>query len=74
MRTKQYMDPIALNDVVRAATVGVVEQSNSPDYAVGDHVVGASLADQERGHRALTPSGALSNRLRRHLRLLRGHS
>jgi len=62
------MEPVSLNDVMRAVTVGVVEQSNSPDYAVGDHVVGALLLPTKNAATpALTPSGVLSNRLRRHL-------
>jgi len=34
------MDPVALDDVMRAATVGVVEESNSADWPVGTHVMG----------------------------------
>ena len=36
----QYMDCVKLGDVMRAATVGVVEESASADYPVGCHVVG----------------------------------
>lgn len=36
----QYMPPIAIGEVVRAAAMGVVEQSAHPDYAAGDKVVG----------------------------------
>jgi len=36
----QYMPPVDLNDVMRAATVGVVEVSNSADFPVGCHVMG----------------------------------
>lgn len=35
-----YMPPIPLGDPVRATTVGVVAASNSPDFAVGDWVLG----------------------------------
>jgi hypothetical protein len=35
----QYMAPVELNDVMRAATVGVVEASNDPSYPVGSHVL-----------------------------------
>ena len=34
------MDPVALNDVMRAVTVGVVEQSRHKDWPVGTHVLG----------------------------------
>ncbi len=36
----QYMPAVALGDVMRAATVGVVITSNDPAFAVGQHVVG----------------------------------
>lgn len=46
----QYMDPVALNDVMRAATVGVVEASNNSDWPVGSHVLGfGGLADYYEG-------------------------
>ncbi|MFN3469439.1 MAG: NADP-dependent oxidoreductase [Novosphingobium sp.] len=35
-----YMPPIPLGDPVRATTVGVVAASKSPDFAVGDWVLG----------------------------------
>ncbi|MCX7285504.1 MAG: NADP-dependent oxidoreductase [Novosphingobium sp.] len=35
-----YMPPIPLGDPVRATTVGVVAASNSPDFQVGDWVMG----------------------------------
>ena len=35
-----YMPPIALGDPVRATTVGVVHSSNTPDFKVGDWVMG----------------------------------
>jgi len=35
----QYMAPVDLNDVMRAATVGVVEASNDSAYPTGCHVV-----------------------------------
>ncbi|NLR72029.1 NADP-dependent oxidoreductase [Novosphingobium sp. ERN07] len=35
-----YMPPIALGDPVRASTIGVVAASKSPDFAVGDWVLG----------------------------------
>jgi NADPH-dependent curcumin reductase len=34
----QYMPPVNLGDVMRGGTLGIVEQSNNPDYAVGDVV------------------------------------
>ena len=34
------MDPVALGDVMRAVTVGVVEASNAPEWPVGTHVLG----------------------------------
>ncbi|WP_034943607.1 NADP-dependent oxidoreductase [Erwinia oleae] len=37
-----YVPPIAVNDVMSAGTVAVVEQSNHPDYAAGDWVVSQS--------------------------------
>ena len=36
----QYMPPVALGEVMRAVTVGVVVSSNDPAFAVGQHVVG----------------------------------
>lgn len=36
-----YMPPIALGDVVRAVTVGVVHASDNADFAPGDWVLGA---------------------------------
>ena len=36
----QYLPPIAIGEVVRAAGVGVVEASNHPDFAPGDAVGG----------------------------------
>ena len=36
----QYMPPVQLGDVMRGGTLGVVEQSNNPDYKVGDVVNG----------------------------------
>ena len=36
----QYMDPVDLGDVMRAVTVGVVQESDLPDWPVGCHVVG----------------------------------
>ncbi len=36
----QYMPPIELGEVVRAITLGVVERSRHPDFAVGDVVSG----------------------------------
>jgi len=37
----QYMDPIALGDIIRAATVGIiVESSHVEQWPVGTHVVG----------------------------------
>jgi len=36
----QYMEPVALNDIMRSSSVGVVEESNVPDYPVGTHVLG----------------------------------
>lgn len=36
----QYMDPIALGDVMRGAAVGVVEESRHPGFAAGDLVSG----------------------------------
>lgn len=35
-----YMPPIALGDAIRATTVGQVHSSASPDFAVGDWVMG----------------------------------
>jgi len=43
--TPSYMPPIALGDAVRATTVGVVEASNTPDFAVGDWVVGLNAIE-----------------------------
>ncbi|MEJ0026365.1 MAG: NADP-dependent oxidoreductase [Rhizomicrobium sp.] len=35
---EQYMPPVQLGDVMRGGTIGVVEQSDNPDYAPGDIV------------------------------------
>ncbi len=36
----RYMPPVAIGDVMRAASVGVVVTSNDAAFAVGQHVVG----------------------------------
>jgi len=36
----QYMPPVQLGDVMRGGTVGVVEQSNNPNFRPGDLVTG----------------------------------
>src|ERR1044072_464252 len=36
----QYMPPVQLGEVMRGGTLGVVEQSNNPNYKVGDIVNG----------------------------------
>jgi NADPH-dependent curcumin reductase len=36
---EQYMPPVAIGDVMRGGTLGVVEQSNAEDFAVGDIVM-----------------------------------
>ena len=36
----QYMPPVEIGDVMRGGTLGVVRQSNNPDYKVGDIVSG----------------------------------
>jgi NADPH-dependent curcumin reductase CurA len=39
--TKSYIPPVALNDVMRAGTVGeIVKVNNHPTYEVGDYVTG----------------------------------
>jgi NADPH-dependent curcumin reductase CurA len=38
----QYMPPVQLGEVMRGGTIGVVEQSNHPDFAKGDLVSGIS--------------------------------
>ncbi|MBM3290729.1 MAG: NADP-dependent oxidoreductase, partial [Candidatus Hydrogenedentes bacterium] len=64
-----YIEPVRLGDVMRGGTVGEVVQSNSPDFAVGDHVFGMGgwqdyyLASAKGGARVL-PAGvpfALTN-------------
>ncbi len=35
---EQYMPPVRIGDVMRGGTIGVVEVSNHPDFAVGDYV------------------------------------
>jgi NADPH-dependent curcumin reductase CurA len=37
---EQYMPPVQLGDVMRGGTLGVVEESNNPDYKPGDIVMG----------------------------------
>ena len=38
---KSYIRPVAIGEVMRAGGVGVVVQSRSPAFAVGDHVTGS---------------------------------
>jgi len=38
---KSYIRPVAIGEVMRAGGVGVVVESNAPDYKVGEHVGGA---------------------------------
>ncbi|MCW1382774.1 NADP-dependent oxidoreductase [Novosphingobium sp. KCTC 2891] len=46
-----YMPPIALNDPIRASTVGVVHSSKTPDFQVGDWVLGLNgLEDYSVNH------------------------
>ncbi|MFM5885611.1 MAG: NADP-dependent oxidoreductase [Novosphingobium sp.] len=46
-----YMPPIALGDPVRASTVGVVHASDTPEFAVGDWVMGLNaLEDYSVNH------------------------
>lgn len=46
-----YMPPIALNDPVRATTVGVVHASNTPEFQPGDWVLGMNaLEDYSVNH------------------------
>lgn len=40
-----YMPPIALGDPVRATTVGVVASSRTPEFAVGDWVLGMNALE-----------------------------
>jgi len=37
---EQYMPPVQIGDVMRGAAIGVVEESNNPDFKVGDVVQG----------------------------------
>jgi NADPH-dependent curcumin reductase CurA len=39
---KSYIRPVAIGETMRAGGVGVVVQSNSPKFAVGDHVSGGT--------------------------------
>lgn len=46
-----YMPPIALGDPVRATTVGIVAASDTPEFAVGDWVLGMNgLEDYSVNH------------------------
>ncbi|HWF03336.1 MAG TPA: NADP-dependent oxidoreductase, partial [Candidatus Angelobacter sp.] len=38
---KSYIAPVGIGDVMRAGAVGRVIASNNPEFAAGDHVVGA---------------------------------
>lgn len=49
-----YMPPIALGDPVRATTIGVIEASNTPDFAVGDWILGLNAIET---HSLGTPGG-----------------
>ncbi|WP_242123878.1 NADP-dependent oxidoreductase [Sphingobium sp. Sx8-8] len=44
--TVTYMPPIAIGDALRASTVGVVEASNHPGFAVGDWVSGLNKTEE----------------------------
>src|ERR1700709_1153392 len=37
---RSYIPPVGLGEVMRAGAVGVVEASNNPRFAVGEHVSG----------------------------------
>ncbi|NNC23262.1 NADP-dependent oxidoreductase [Salinisphaera sp. USBA-960] len=37
---KSYIEPVAIDDVMRAGTAGTVIDSRHPDFAAGDHVTG----------------------------------
>jgi NADPH-dependent curcumin reductase CurA len=37
---KQYMPKVELGEVMRAGTIGIIEASNDPTFAVGSHVYG----------------------------------
>ena len=58
---EQYLPPVRIGDVMRGITVGVVEQSKSERFAVGDIVMPAATGWQEysitpdRGTRKLKP-------------------
>lgn len=41
-----YMPPVALGDPVRASTVGIVEESRAPDFAVGQWVLGLNAIEE----------------------------
>ncbi|MEL7721563.1 NADP-dependent oxidoreductase [Citromicrobium bathyomarinum] len=49
-----YMPPIALDDPVRATTVGQVHASDHPDYAPGDWVMGLNAIEE---YSAVVPDG-----------------
>mgnify|MGYP001202708880 CR=1 FL=1 len=38
--TKSYVPPVAIGEVMRGGTIGVVEQSHHPDFQAGDIVLG----------------------------------
>ncbi|MFL6672987.1 MAG: NADP-dependent oxidoreductase [Massilia sp.] len=38
---RSYVRPVAIGEVMRAGAIGVVVESKSPRFAVGDHVMGA---------------------------------
>jgi len=38
--TESYIPPVALGDVMRSSGIGEVIESNHPDYAIGDRVMG----------------------------------
>jgi NADPH-dependent curcumin reductase CurA len=60
---KSYIRPVAIGEVMRAGAVGVVTESRSPRYAVGDHVSGAfgvqrfwtGVADDQGGLAKIDP-------------------
>jgi NADPH-dependent curcumin reductase CurA len=51
-----YMPPIALNDAVRAITVGRIVTSRHPDFQAGNWVVGMNAIED---HSIATPDGFL---------------
>ena len=59
---KSYIPPVGIDEVMRAGGIGVVVASETPGFAVGDHVSGAArrAGVRARSTRASSARGELA--------------